>query len=65
MGSGYRGLVTSACLADLGDAVFCDIDERRVDRLRDELRSLDWPRIQAGPTAPGLQLRPGRPAPVG
>ncbi len=36
MGSGYVGLVTSACLADLGNAVLClDIDERRVDRLRD------------------------------
>ena len=35
MGSGYVGLVTSACLADLGNAVLClDIDERRIDRLR-------------------------------
>ena len=36
MGSGYVGLVTSACLADLGNAVVCvDIDDSRVDRLRD------------------------------
>ena len=35
MGSGYVGLVTSACLADLGNAVLCvDIDEERIDRLR-------------------------------
>ncbi len=35
MGSGYVGLVTSACLADFGNAVLCvDIDEDRIDRLR-------------------------------
>ncbi|MCC6312547.1 MAG: UDP-glucose/GDP-mannose dehydrogenase family protein [Thermomicrobiales bacterium] len=35
-GSGYVGLVTGACLAEVGNQVLCvDIDERRVERLRD------------------------------
>ncbi|MET0280077.1 MAG: UDP-glucose/GDP-mannose dehydrogenase family protein [Steroidobacteraceae bacterium] len=34
-GSGYVGLVTAACLADVGNHVVCvDIDQRKVDRLR-------------------------------
>ena len=36
MGTGYVGLVTGACLADFGNAVVCvDIDEPRIDRLRE------------------------------
>ena len=34
MGTGYVGLVTGACFADLGNDVFCvDIDEDKVDQL--------------------------------
>ena len=34
-GSGYVGLVTGACLADVGNDVLCvDVDARKVDRLR-------------------------------
>ncbi len=35
-GAGYVGLVTAACLAEMGNAVVCvDIDEQRVARLRE------------------------------
>ena len=52
MGSGYVGLVTSACLADFGNAVVCvDIDEERIDRLR----SGDLPIYE-----PGLEELVGR-----
>ncbi len=35
-GAGYVGLVTSACLADMGNSVVCvDVDERRVRLLQD------------------------------
>lgn len=34
IGSGYVGLVTGACLADLGNQVFClDLDHRKIDML--------------------------------
>src|SRR6201996_2747854 len=34
IGSGYVGLVTGACLADIGHAVFClDVDQRKIDVL--------------------------------
>jgi UDPglucose 6-dehydrogenase len=34
IGSGYVGLVTGACLADIGNDVFClDVDERKIDLL--------------------------------
>src|SRR5580698_7529467 len=33
-GSGYVGLVTGACLADIGNDVFClDLDQRKIDVL--------------------------------
>lgn len=36
VGSGYVGLVTGACLADVGNDVMClDLDERKIDMLRD------------------------------
>ena len=35
VGSGYVGLVTGACLADVGNHVLClDVDERKIDMLR-------------------------------
>ncbi|EKD76195.1 MAG: UDP-glucose 6-dehydrogenase, partial [uncultured bacterium] len=35
IGTGYVGLVTGACLADIGHDVTCvDIDEEKVSRLR-------------------------------
>jgi UDPglucose 6-dehydrogenase len=34
IGSGYVGLVTGACLADLGNQVFClDVDQKKIDML--------------------------------
>ena len=34
IGTGYVGLVTGACLADMGNHVFClDVDEAKVRRL--------------------------------
>ena len=36
IGTGYVGLVTGACLADVGNHVLCfDVDERKIDMLRD------------------------------
>jgi UDPglucose 6-dehydrogenase len=35
IGTGYVGLVTGACLADVGNHVMClDVDERKIARLR-------------------------------
>ena len=34
IGSGYVGLVTGACLAELGNDVFClDLDQKKIDLL--------------------------------
>jgi UDPglucose 6-dehydrogenase len=36
MGVGYVGLVSGACLAEMGNDVLCmDVDERKIARLRD------------------------------
>lgn len=38
IGSGYVGLVTGACLADIGHDVFClDVDQSKIDILNDEI----------------------------
>ena len=35
IGTGYVGLVTGTCFADLGNHVVClDVDENRIDRLK-------------------------------
>ncbi|MGZ5584849.1 MAG: FAD-dependent monooxygenase, partial [Usitatibacter sp.] len=35
IGTGYVGLVTGACLADVGNHVLClDTDARKIDKLR-------------------------------
>ncbi|HHH38114.1 MAG TPA: UDP-glucose 6-dehydrogenase, partial [Sedimenticola sp.] len=34
-GSGYVGLVTGACLAEVGNEVVCmDVDQEKIDKLR-------------------------------
>ena len=44
LGTGYVGLVTGACLADLGNEVLClDVDERKIAKLRDGVISIHEP----------------------
>ena len=44
IGTGYVGLVTGACLADLGNEVLClDVDERKIAKLRDGVISIQEP----------------------
>ena len=58
MGSGYVGLVTAACLAQVGHQVQCfDVDEARIARLRRGEVPLFEPGLDAviaGATAAGL-----------
>jgi UDPglucose 6-dehydrogenase len=40
IGTGYVGLVTGACLADVGNDVLClDVDARKIDGLKRAARS--------------------------
>jgi len=47
IGSGYVGLVTGACLADIGNDVFClDVDERKIDLLNQGVVPIHEPGLQ-------------------
>ncbi|RQH06516.1 UDP-glucose dehydrogenase family protein [Paraburkholderia dinghuensis] len=47
IGSGYVGLVTGACLADIGNDVFClDVDERKIDMLNQGVVPIHEPGLQ-------------------
>lgn len=48
VGTGYVGLVTGACLADVGHTVTCiDIDARKVERLRQGIVDIYEPGLDA------------------
>ena len=47
-GSGYVGLVTGACLAEVGNDVVCvDVDQEKVDRLNDNIIPIYEPGLEA------------------
>lgn len=47
IGTGYVGLVTGVCFADLGNTVFClDIDETRVNKLREGVMPIYEPGLE-------------------
>jgi UDPglucose 6-dehydrogenase len=47
IGSGYVGLVTGACLADIGNDVFClDVDARKIDLLNEGIVPIHEPGLQ-------------------
>ncbi|MEM5398765.1 UDP-glucose/GDP-mannose dehydrogenase family protein [Paraburkholderia unamae] len=47
IGSGYVGLVTGACLADIGNDVFClDVDERKIDLLNQGIVPIHEPGLK-------------------
>ena len=67
-GTGYVGLVTAACLADVGHDIFCiDVDEERIETLRRGKVPIFEPGLQelvAGNAAAG-RLRFSTNAPIG
>ncbi|HEV3426285.1 MAG TPA: UDP-glucose/GDP-mannose dehydrogenase family protein [Paraburkholderia sp.] len=47
IGSGYVGLVTGACLADIGNDVFClDVDQRKIDLLNQGIVPIHEPGLK-------------------
>ncbi|TAM03078.1 MAG: UDP-glucose 6-dehydrogenase, partial [Paraburkholderia sp.] len=47
IGSGYVGLVTGACLADIGNDVFClDVDARKIEMLNQGIVPIHEPGLQ-------------------
>jgi UDPglucose 6-dehydrogenase len=49
IGTGYVGLVTGACLADLGNHVFClDIEKAKIDLLNPDPISIYEPGVKRG-----------------
>lgn len=48
IGAGYVGLVTAACLADVGNDVVClDVDEQRIAKLREGVSPIHEPGLDA------------------
>ena len=63
IGTGYVGLVTGACLADVGNDVLClDVDERKIDMLRAR-RDPDLRARAEGGRAQQRRARGGSPSP--